>query len=92
MTTTSSTARPTVADRLRAGYVVDPVTGCHVWQRAKNSKGYAERTNGQNIMRATPRGDEATEARRAADRERQRACRARKRELLAERDGEVTLR
>jgi hypothetical protein len=125
MTTTSSTTRPTVADRLRAGYVVDPVTGCHVWQRAKNSKGYAEihyegrvelghrvafllkrgrwprkglvldhvecdnppcvnadhvaeRTNGQNIMRGTPRGDEATERRRTRQRAATQRYRARR--------------
>lgn len=108
--------------RLANGYLEDE-HGCHIWQRAKNSRGYgviwvdgslrlAHRVswlaatgswptdglvvdhicevkacinphhlrlldNGSNIMRATPRGDTATESRRAAWRKSQRAARAR---------------
>lgn len=97
-------------DRLDAGTTRDPETGCLIWLRAKNSRGYGvlwadgrlhlahrlawlrahgqptaglvidhicerkdciaiehlrELTNSQNLRRAIPRGDEATERRRA---------------------------
>ena len=112
----------------RMVYTIDS-NGCHIWQKARNSRGYGviwhdgkvrlahrvawflkhgawpikglvidhicevracvnadhlrELTNGQNIMRAYPRGDEATERRRS----RQRAANARYRARLQAKAG-----
>ncbi len=113
-------------NRLTAGIAIDPETGCHLWRRARNTKGYGllwadgrlilthrlawfatygtwprpgmvldhlcnvpaccnvqhlrESTNGANIMRGIPRGDVATEHRRARWRQTQRVSRARRAE------------
>lgn len=112
-------------ERLHGGIRIDPHTGCHLWTRAQNGKGYGvlwadgklqlthrlawlerhgslpaagrvldhigcdnpsccnvehlrECDNGANIQRAYPRGDAATEARRAAWRSSQQTLRSRR--------------